>query len=427
MDDRWVDDLEIRKTKDMNRVFGKGVLIGTLTTLLFAITVVMVLFIGNLMPTELSAGLTIQPGEEFPRTASLDPMEKLQEIEEILRREFLFMDEVSDEELLDGMFSGFVGALGDPYTVYFNQEATRQLAENRQGSFYGIGAILRNVLDRNGAEIVRTFDDSPAQEAGLMSGDIIIQVDDRVITDQDIQEVVTWIRGEEGTTVELTVDRDGEELFFTVERANIQVQSVRHEMLEGNIGYIAIEDFTSLLVGEQFDEAMAALEAQGMEGLIVDLRYNSGGLLSAVVNMLRDLLPEGVIVSMEDVHGNVSVETSDGRNAFDRPMVVLVNGFSASASEIFAGAVQDHGIGTIVGTTTFGKALVQRPFTLSDGSSMHVTIAEYFTPNQQRISETGIIPDVEVEFDYAQEVENEEDLIDAQLDKAIEIIRGKMQ
>ena len=425
MDDRWIDDLENRKTKEMNRVFRRGVLIGTLTTLLFAITLAMVLVIGNLLPTDLSAGLPAEEGREFQRIESLDPMEKLYEIEQILREEFLFMDEVSDEELMDGIFSGFVGALGDPYTVYFNQEVTRQLAENRQGSFYGIGAHLRQIPDRSGAEIVNTFEGSPAEAAGLMSGDIIIQVDDQVITDQDIHEIVSWIRGEDGTTVELTVDREGEELFFVVERANIQFQTVTHEMLERNIGYIRVEEFGTL-TGEQFEEAMAELEAQGMEGLIVNLRYNPGGQLGVVIDMLRNLLPEGVIVSMEDVHGNVSFESSDGRNAFDRPMVVLVNEFSASASEIFAGAVQDHGVGTIVGTTTFGKALVQRPFTLSDGSSMHVTIAEYFTPNRQRISETGIIPDVEVEFDFQQEVEDEDDIVDAQLDKAIEIMLRKL-
>ena len=426
MDDRWIDDLEERKRKDMNRVFGKGVLMGTLTTLLFMITLAMVLLIGDILPTDFSGGFSMQPGESSIRSGDLDPMEKLQEIEEILRGDFLFMDEVSDEQLMDGIFSGFVGALGDPYTVYFNQEVTRQLAEHRQGSFYGIGALLRQNPDRNGAEIVRTFDDSPAQRAGLMSGDMIIQVDDQVITDQDIQEIVSWIRGEEGTIVELTVDRDGEELFFAVERAHIQIQSVRYEMLEGNIGFITIEEF-GVHTASQFQQAMDSLEAQDMEGLIVDLRYNPGGQLNPVVEILRNILPEGVIVSMEDVHGNVTVERTDGRNAFDRPMVVLVNGFSASASEIFAGAVQDHEMATIVGTSTFGKALVQRPFTLSDGSSMHVTIAEYFTPNRQRISENGIIPDVEVEFDYTQEVDDIDDLIDAQLDKALEIMRGKLQ
>jgi carboxyl-terminal processing protease len=433
MDDRMIDEfgrriveLENHNKRELNRVFRKGVLIGTLATLLFAITVSVVLIISIFSVTDFSAGTLVEDREEFQGIVNLDPMDKLNEIEEILRGDFLFMDEVSDDELIDGIFSGFVNALGDPYTVYFNQEVTRQLAEQRQGSYYGIGAALRPYLEGNGVEIVRTFEGSPAGEVGLMSGDIIIQVDDRIITDQDIQEVVSWIRGEIGTTVDLIVNRNGEEFFFTVERANIEVPSVAHEMLEDNVGYIIIDSF-DLLTGDQFEEAMAELDEQGMEGLIIDLRFNPGGSWTVVVDILNDILPRGLIVTREDVHGNVTAENSDGNNVFDRPMVVLVNEYSASASEIFAGAVQDHEIATIVGTTTFGKGLVQSVFILSDGSSMNVTVAEYFTPNRQRINETGIIPDVEVEFDFQQEVEDEEDIVDAQLDRAIEIMMEKLR
>jgi carboxyl-terminal processing protease len=422
---RRIDELEKHNSKELNRVFRKGVLIGTLTTLLFSITVAMVLFIGFFSVEDFSAELPIQEREEIRAIENLDPMEKLHEIEEIIRGDFLFMDEVSDDELIEGIFYGFVNALGDPYTVYFNQEVTRQLTEQRQGSYYGIGAALRPYLEGNGVEIVRTFEGSPAGEVGLMSGDIIIQVDDRIITDQDLQEVVSWIRGEIGTTVDLTVNRNGEEFFFTVERANIQVPSVAHEMLEDNIGYIVIESF-DMLTGGQFEEAMTELDELGMEGLIIDLRFNPGGSWTVVVEILNDILPQGLIVTREDVHGNVTAENSDGDNVFDRPMVVLVNEYSASAAEIFAGAVQDQEIATIVGTTTFGKGLVQSVFILRDGSSMNVTVAEYFTPNRQRINETGIVPDVEVEFDFQQEVEDEEDIVDAQLDRAIEIIMEKL-
>jgi carboxyl-terminal processing protease len=433
MDDRRIDEysrifdeLNINNKKELNRVFRKGVLIGTLATFLFAITAAVVLFIGFFTVNDFTAAIQNERREGFQVIENLDPMDKLHEIEEILRGDFLFMDEVSDEQLIEGIFSGFVNALGDPYTVYFNQEVTRQLAEQRQGSYYGIGAVLRPNLEGNGAEVVRTFEGSPAGEAGLLSGDMIIQVDDRIITDQDLQEVVSWIRGEIGTTVDLTVIRNGEEFFFTVERANIEIPSVVHEMLEDNVGYIRIESFDMLTAG-QFEEAMTELDEQGMEGLIIDLRFNPGGSWSVVVEILRDILPEGLIVTREDVHGNVTAETSDGRNVFDRPMVVLVNEYSASASEIFAGAVQDHGIATIVGTTTFGKGLVQSVYVLSDGSSMNVTVAEYFTPNRQRINETGIIPDVEVEFDYSQEVEDVEDVVDAPLDRAFEIILEKLR
>ena len=424
MEDRWIDDLDNRKTKDTNRVFRKGVLVGTLTTLLFALVLAMILFIGGFaLPQLFIVGETPTIGASV-EMSNFDPTDKLQEIEQILRRDFLFMDQVSDEELMEGIFRGFVNALGDPYTAYFDKETTERLAESRRGSYFGIGARLRMNPELNAVEILYTFDGSPAQNAGLQPGDIIIQVDNRVIIDEDIQEVVSWIRGEIGTTVELVIFRNNDRLVFTVERANIQVPSIEHKMLENNIGYINIVEF-DMLTSEQFSEALFQLDEEGMEGVIVDLRNNPGGSLTAVVEMLQNILPAGVIVTMEDVHGNVMEEVSDGRSAFDRPMVVLVNGFSASASEIFAGAVQDHGVATIVGTETFGKGLVQRVFTLSDGSSMNVTIAEYFTPNRQRITENGIIPDVIVEFDHFQVLEEDEEEVDAQLDKAIEVMRNK--
>ena len=425
MEDRWMDELDIRKTKDTNRVFRKGVLLGTLTTLLCTIGLAVIVFVGGFVLPQLSTvgdNLIVGESEE---AFSLDPMDKLQEIEEILRRDFLFMDQVNEDNLIEGIFRGFVNAFGDPYTAYFDQETTERLAESRRGSYFGIGARLRMNHELNAVEILYTFEDSPAQNVGLQSGDIIVQVDERVITDEDITEVVSWIRGEIGTTVDLVVFRSSERLVFTVERANIQVPSVEHRMLESSIGYINVVEF-DMRTSEQFSEALFLLDEEGMEGLIIDLRNNTGGSLTAVIEMLQNLLPAGVIVTMEDVHGNVSEEVSDGRNAFNRPMVVLVNGFSASASEIFAGAVQDHGVATIVGTETFGKGLVQRVFTLSDGSSMHVTIAEYFTPNRQRITENGIIPDVEIEFDYSQVLEEGEEPIDAQLDKAIEVMRNKL-
>ena len=426
MGERWSDELKNHKTKDSNRVFNKGVLVGTLTTFGLVIFLGVTLFLGGctsiLMP-EVDIIQDVRPQSE--QTLELDILDKLQEIEEILRGDFLFMDQVNEEELIEGIFRGFVNALGDPYTAYFDQETTERLAESRRGSFFGIGARLIMNHELNAVEILYTFEGSPAQNAGLQSGDIIIQVDDRVITDEDITEVVSWIRGEIGTTVDLVVFRNSERLVFTVERANIQVPSINHEMLENNIGYINVVEF-DMLTSEQFSEALSLLDEEGMEGVIIDLRNNTGGSLTAVIEMLQNILPAGVIVTMEDVHGNVNEEVSDGRNAFDRPMVVLVNGFSASASEIFAGAVQDHGVATIVGTETFGKGLVQRVFTLSDGSSMHVTIAEYFTPNRQRITENGIIPDVVVEFDYLQVLEEGEEPVDNQLEKAIEVMRSKL-
>jgi carboxyl-terminal processing protease len=426
MEGRWMDDSENHKPIDTGKVYRRGVVAGVVVTLLITIVLVVVIVVGGFLLPQL---FTVQPvmiGSPVPeQIQELDYNDKLQEIKEILRRDFLFMDEVNEEELVEGIFRGFVNALGDPYTTYFDQETTERLAESRRGSYYGIGARLRVNPDLNAVEIVNTFEGSPAKAAGLQAGDIIVQVDDRVIKDEELSEVVSWIRGDIGTTVDLVVSRNRQIIHMTVERANIQVPTVSHEMLENNIGFIQIQEF-DMLTGDQFEEAMSQLNEEGMEGLIIDLRYNPGGSLTTVIGMLKNILPAGIIVTMEDVHGNVMEERSDGRNAFNRPMVVLVNGFSASASEIFAGAVQDHGIATIVGTETFGKGLVQRVFNLSDGSSMNVTIAEYFTPNRQRITEHGIIPDIEVEFDYHQEVEEDEEKDDAQLSEAIRVIRSML-
>ena len=418
--DRHLYYQELEKERAAKRMFRRGVLIGILTTLCFAIMLILVVGAAVLLfPHVATAPSAV-------RNVNLELDEKFEEIDEILRRHFLFADDIEEQALIEGIFSGYVDALGDAYTVYFDRETTRQLAESRTGSFFGIGANLIRNQENGFIEIVSVFSDSPAEEAGLTSGDFIIQVDERKVGDQDLTEVVSWIRGEEGTPVELTILRDGEELPFTVYRANIQITSVYFEMMEDNVGYIRVTTFDGG-TQEQFENALATLESEGMDGLIIDLRNNFGGNLDVVVGMLEDFVSEGVIVSIEDSDGHVTEFTSGRGDVFGNPLVVLVNQNSASASEIFAGAIQDHGLGTIVGMTTFGKGLVQRIFTLSDGSSLKVTIAEYFTPSGRSIHEEGIVPDVEVEFDFGQEVDEPEDIVDNQLEKAIEVLGEKMR
>ena len=418
--DEYLFYQELEKEKAGKKMFKKGVLIGTLTTLFFGLTLVLVVGAAILLFPQISTA------PSSVSNVNLEFDEKMEEIDEIIRRNFLFTDNIEEQRLIEGMFSGYVDALGDPYTVYFDQETTRQLAESRTGSFFGIGANLIRNQENGLVEIVSVFSDSPAEGAGLASGDFIIQVDERKVGDQDLTEVVSWIRGEEGTPVDLTVLRDGEELQFTVYRANIQITSVYFEMMEDNVGYIRVTAFDGG-TGEQFREALETLEAEGMDGLIIDLRNNFGGNLDVVVAMARDFVPEGLIVSIEDSEGRVTEFNSNRGDVFDIPLVVLVNQNSASASEIFAGAIQDHELGTIVGMTTFGKGLVQRIFTLSDGSSLKVTIAEYFTPSGRSIHEEGIVPDVEVEFDFGQEVDDPEDIVDNQLEKSIEVLMEKMR
>ena len=406
-----------RLTKKM---FKKGVLIGTLVTFMLFASV-----FGMYAAHNFLFGPYVPPAITY-NSADEEYQGKLQEIYHILRENFLFADEIDENALIDGVFTGFVDSLGDPFTSYFNVEDTLRHRESRMGAYYGIGAVLTFNEDVGGAEIIRLFEESPAEEVGLLVGDIIVQVNETEITDQDLTEIVSWIRGEKGTYVNLTVLRDTDRISFDVMRDNIQVASVAHEMLGRSIGYMSISGFDHLTF-EQFYNAMDDLESQGMEGLIIDLRDNPGGSLHIVVDILNEIVPEGIIVTMEDRNGNVIEHVSDGENDFDLPLVVLVNENSASASEIFAGAIRDHDMGTIVGTTTYGKGLVQRIIDLSDGSSLQVTIAEYFTPNGTSINETGIVPDIEIELDEPEYIDNIDDIVDNQLEMAIEVMRGKIR
>jgi len=256
---------------------------------------------------------------------------------------------------------------------------------------------------------------------------VITKVDGEDISGQDIDSVVDKIRGEEGTEVTLTMYRasDGQEHDFTMKRRKVENPTVESKMLENNIGYVQVTSFSEV-TGEQFVKAIMDLEASGMEGLIVDLRDNGGGLLDIAVAMLDYVLPEGKIVYTEDKNGNVTSEyTSTNEYQFTKPMAVLVNGYSASASEIFAGAIKDHGTGMIVGETTYGKGIVQRMFPLNDGSAVKLTIAKYFTPNGNDIHKVGITPDVEVELDIDAYRESDGEK-DNQLDAAIDCIMEKL-
>ena len=269
--------------------------------------------------------------------------------------------------------------------------------------------------------IVNLYKDSPADIAEILEGDILYQVDDKETAGTDLDTVVSWIKGEKGTDVTLHLLRDGEEIETTATRDIIEVQTVEYEMKDGKIGYIAVSEFDDVTY-DQFKTALADLEAQGMQGLVIDLRNNPGGNLSTVTDMLKLLLPEGTIVSTKDKYGNTDEITCDGSHEFTKPLAVLVNQYSASASEIFSGAIQDYGIGQIVGMTTYGKGVVQQLMDLGDGTYLKVTIAEYYTPNGRSINGTGVEPDVEVEYEY--DAENPE--ADNQLEKALEVVNGEI-
>lgn len=330
-----------------------------------------------------------------------------------------YIGDVDETDLSEGVYKGYIEGLGDPYSVYYDEEETKQMSESLSGEFGGVGALMSQDRETGVITVLQVYDGSPAQEAGMRDGDTLYMVEGEEVTGEDLSDVVSKVKGEKGTQVTLTVLRadTGEEEELTITRDTIEAQTVSCEMKEGNVGYIRITEFDTVTY-EQYKEALEDLEDQGMERLIVDLRSNPGGNLDTVCDILDLMLPEGLIVYTEDKNGEREEYTSDEENQFDKPLVVMMNGYSASASEIFAGAIQDYGLGQIVGTQSYGKGVVQSVFDLQDGTSVKLTIAEYFTPNGRSIDGEGITPDVEVEYQYD---ENNPDA-DNQLEKAMEVV-----
>ena len=335
---------------------------------------------------------------------------KVEVIEETIKQYFL--EETDRNALENGIYTGMVNALDDPYSEYYSAEELEELQMSTEGIYYGIGAYISKAATDEFCTISGVIENTPAEEADLRAGDIIYEVDGVLTQGMDTTEVVSLIKGEEGTQVVLTLVRDGEDdyLKIPVERRKIESPTVSNEMLENGIGYIEITEFDDV-TEDQFAEALAECKAKGMKALILDLRSNPGGNLSTVCEISRMLLPKGMIVYTEDKYGKRDEYTCDGVRQLQVPAVVLVNGYSASASEILAGAMKDHGIATIMGTTTFGKGIVQRVIALSDGSAVKLTVSKYYTPNGNNIHEKGIEPDVEVEFDadayYDEGVDNQ--------------------
>ena len=348
--------------------------------------------------------------------------EKVEALKKLIDEKY--MGEVDEDALKEGLYKGYLQGLDDPYSVYYDEEETKELYETTEGEYSGIGAVLSQDLKSGVITLVQIYEDSPADKAGLKDEDILTKVGTLDVTGMDLSEVVTYIKGEKGTEVELTVLRgeDADEVTVTAVRDTVEAQTVEYEMLEDQIGYLAVSEFDSVTYG-QYEEALEALSDQGMEGLVVDLRNNPGGNLNTVCDMLDLVLPEGTIVYMEDKEGKRQTYSSDDAHQLDVPMAVLVNGNSASASEIYAGAIQDHEAGTIVGTQTYGKGVVQQIFDLGDGTSVKLTIAEYFTPKGRSINGEGVTPDLEVEY----EPDEKDPEADNQLEAAAEAVKQAVE
>lgn len=408
------EETSLPENRKSDRKFLKGAVTGATVVL---IAVACVLGGGKLLRYFITGG-SYASGS----VSEEDVNDKLDLINALIDRYYLYEDEVDADALVEGIYSGYASALGDPYTEYYDKEEAQALLENTNGEFSGIGATLTQASGDTGVTIVNVYKDSPADKAGLKAGDILYQVDDHEVAGEDLETVVSWVKGETGTEVTLKVRRGGEELTVTAVRDTIEVQTVEYEMKEDNIGYLSVSEFDKVTY-DQFSEALDSLEEQGMEGLVIDLRNNPGGNLDTVTDMLRLLLPKGTIVSIKDKDGNTEELTCDGEHEFTKPLAVLVNQYSASASEIFSGAVQDYGTGQIVGVTTYGKGVVQQLTDLGDGTYLKLTIAEYYTPSGRSINGIGVEPDVEVEYKY----DENDPAADNQLDRAIEVVRNEME
>ncbi len=410
--------------KKSSREFYNGLIMGVLAmTLLFA-----GVYAGKTAYQKLKVSdANPEIFEDGGSVVSTEAIQKIKTIEAAIDASYYYDDQVSEEDLREGIYKGMVTALGDPYSEYYTKEELEEAVNSNKGISYGIGAYISLDKQMNMAMISGVMDESPAQEAGLKAGDIIIEVDGESTQGLSLTQVVNLVKGREGTTVHLTIYREGESDYLKLDAVRgklIESATVDSGMLEGtdNIGYVRIREFDGVTV-DQYTEAMAVLREEGMKALVLDLRNNPGGDVNAVVEIARKILPAGMIVYTEDKNGDRKEYTCDGETEFDLPLAVLVNEYSASASEILSGAIQDYHKGTLVGTTTYGKGIVQQIQRLEDGTALKLTISAYYTPSGRNIHGVGIKPDVELELDY-EAYENEG--IDNQLEKAIEILEEKI-
>lgn len=317
-----------------------------------------------------------------------------------------YIEDAKDEDLTEGLYKGLFASLEDPYSAYYTQEEYQEMMISASAQYSGIGAVLQQDRDTMQVKIVKVYDETPAQGAGLKAGDQVVRVGNIDANSMELSELVTHIRGKENSKVRLVISREGEfeNQVFKVKRATVDVPTVESMMMEDQIGLVVINEFGKA-TAEDFIQSVEELRQQGMEKIIIDLRDNPGGMFDSVTEVLDYILPEGLIVYTEDKYGNRQEETSDAEHCLDLPMAVLINGNSASCSEIFAGAIRDYGYGVLIGTKTYGKGVVQTVRPLSDNSAIKLTTAKYYTPKGENIHGTGIEPDIELKYKYSDKIE----------------------
>lgn len=340
---------------------------------------------------------------------------KITTLQQIIDKYYLFDEDATKVE--DWIYKGMMYGLNDPYTTYYTAEEYQKLSEDTEGEYHGIGVMISQNRSTGIITVIKVFKDTPAAEAGMRPGDVLYKVGDMEVTGMDMDILVKdYIKGKDGSEVALTVFRqdEGEYVDLKMERRNVTVQTVEYQMLEDHVGYIAVSQF-DVVTADQFKAAVDDLEKQGMKKLLVDLRNNPGGVLDTVVDMLDYILPDDLIIEgdkdlvrtnteatllvyMADKNGKGGQEYASDGHSLDIPLAVLVNGESASASEVFTGAMKDYGRATVVGTKTFGKGIVQNLIPLDNGIAIKMTTAHYYTPSGFDLHGKGIEPDVEVEL-----------------------------
>lgn len=397
---RKKEALEKKEERRKNTEFFKGTLFGMLLCGVLALGTFFV-----------SHGTVNMGGSREGAEAITDlaVQRKLQQISEQAESDYLY--EVDGDFLVSMMFKGLAVGLKDPYASYYTPEEVEEITQINEGEYYGIGITMLQDPQTGQIRIAGVYEGSPAWEAGLQVDDVFLTVAGERVEDMDLSSLAALVKRQK-EQVEIQILRDGERKTFTVSLDQVEIPTVKWELLENQVGYVKIAEFDKVTV-EQFRTALEELEGQGMEKLVVDVRDNPGGILDSVCQILDDLLPKGPIVFTEEKNGKREEYTSDEEQIYDGPLAVLVNGNSASASELFAGAIQDYELGPIIGTQTFGKGVVQRTYLFQDGSALKFTTEKYYTAGEQDIDGKGITPDLEVEQPETEEElrDKEEDLV----------------
>ncbi|MBC7765278.1 MAG: S41 family peptidase [Hyphomonadaceae bacterium] len=358
---------------------------------------------------------------------SINYNKKLSQVTDVIQSNFLY--NLDSDKLIDSAAHGVAATADDPYTVYYSAEEYKRFNETFEGSYSGVGLVVSATHETNEIIVISPFDDTPAQKAGIVKGDIIVKVEGKDVAGDKLDEAVRLMKGKTGTPVTITIFRKGWDApkDFQMNREQINIPNITQKMLANQIGYIRILKF-DLRAADQFREAIAALTKDNMKGLIIDVRDNPGGAVNEVREIADILLPEGLVMYAQDKNGKRMEEKSD-KSEINLPMAILVNEGSASASEILSGALKDYGKAVVVGKKTFGKGVVQRIFPLTDGSAVQVTIQQYFTPKGNQVHKKGILPDVEVALpaDLESSISKLTLEQDTQLSKALEVVKGKLQ